>query len=110
MVPRAKGRRVNELDKVALEALAARVAREPSALVPEQRLEEDLRLGSKGLFLLALEVGDALGRVMTFDALATIRTVGDFMALVRSAPTDDEAFQGEPVPSLVPSFVAASSR
>lgn len=101
---------VNDLDQVALQALAARVAVDPSSLAPEQRLEEDLRLGPKGLFLLALEVCDALGRVMTFDALASARTVDDFMRLVRAAPTDEEAFAGEPVPPLFATFATATAR
>jgi len=87
-------------ETVTLDALATRLDVKRSRLRPGQRLEEDWHLGSSELFLLALEVADALGRVMTFDGLASIRTVGDLVSLVRAAPTDDEAFEGKPVEPL----------
>ena len=90
----------DSLETVTLGALASRLSVERSALGSEQRLVEDWHLRPAELVLVALEVADRLGRVMTFDALAAIRTVGDFVALVRSSPTDDEAFEGKPVESL----------
>ncbi len=89
-------------ETVALGALASRLSVQDSALGADQRLEEDWHLGGVDLLLVALDVADALGRVMTFDGLARIRTVGDFVALVRASPTDQEAFQGLPVEPLWP--------
>ena len=89
-------------EKVTLDALATRFKVQPSALDARQRLMEDLHMRPSDLFLVALEVADVLGRVMTFDGLAAIRTVGELVALVRASPTDAEAFGGEPVEPLFP--------
>ncbi len=85
---------------VTLDALANRLAVAPSRLGASQRLEEDWKLGPADLILVALEVADVLGRVLTFDGLASIRTVGELITLVRVSPTDAEAFGGEPVEPL----------
>ncbi len=89
-------------ESVTLDALATRLDVKNSALDAHQRLEEDWKMGPSDLFLVALEIADALGRVMTFDGLASIRTVGDFVNLVRASPTDAEAFEGKPVEPLWP--------
>lgn len=87
-------------ESVTLDALASRLAVKNSALETSQELEGHWNMRPSDLFLVALEVADALGRVMTFDGLAQIRTVGDLVNLVRSSPTDQEAFEGKPVEPL----------
>ncbi|HQY65412.1 MAG: hypothetical protein IPF92_14470 [Myxococcales bacterium] len=89
-------------ESVTLSALANRLQVPRARLGGGQRLAEDWRLGPADLMLVALEVADALGRVLTFDGLAATRTVGDLVALVRVSPTDEEAFGGEPVEPMWP--------
>jgi hypothetical protein len=89
-------------ETVTLSALATRLDVPRAKLGAGQRLVEDWRLGPADLMLVALEVADALGRVLTFDGLAAARTVGDLVALVRVSPTDQEAFGDEPVEPFWP--------
>jgi hypothetical protein len=96
------GRMKDACEKVTLNALASRLEVAHSALGGHQRLEEDWHLAPVDLVMVALEVADVLGRVMTFDGLASIRTVADFVDLVRASPTDAEAFGDEPVEPLWP--------
>lgn len=99
----AKGPHMKDAcETVTLDALAARLAVKHSALDAHQRLEEDWHMGPADLVMVALEVADVLGRVMTFDGLASIRTVGELVALVRASPTDEEAFGGESVEPMWP--------
>ena len=77
-------------------ALAERLSLHPSAIRADLRLEDDLGVDPLDVALIVLDVTDELRKVMSFESLADVRTVGELVALVRRSPSEDDPFEDEP--------------
>ncbi len=76
-------------------ALAERLSLHPSAIRAEHRLEEDLGIDPLDLVLIVLDVTDELRKVMAFESLAEVRTVGQLVSLVRRSPTEADPLEDD---------------
>jgi acyl carrier protein len=76
-------------------ALAERLAVHPSAIRAELRLQDDLGVDPLDVVLVVLDVTDELRKVLSFESLAEVRTVGELVALVRRAPFEDDPFEDD---------------
>lgn len=77
-------------------ALAERLSLHPSAIRADLRLEDDLGVDPLDVALIVLDVTDELRKVMAFESLVEVRTVGELVALVRRSPSEDDPFEDEP--------------
>lgn len=86
---------IDSCESMIRRALAERLSLHPSAIRAEHRLEEDLGLDPLDLVLIVLDVTDELRKVMAFESLAEVRTVGQLVSLVRRSPTEADPFEDD---------------